>query len=252
MIDKTSNSNGKLILLGGEGLRGESRPFWQHALAGAAQAAIIPAALAGQKVGAAERQAGLAQDVLAGWGIDARIVPLTSQEDAANDELIALLHEADVLLLPGGEARALIETLGGSEAWQAVLARHAGGAAIVAAGSAAVALAGVAFTPQQPAPAALDALTFETLGGLGLLREAVPLPYYNWLQPQVARRIEALYPPGTLFAGIDDQAALIADGDGWRVEGLGSVTIWHSGERPTIVDAGHSLPPDCLPVYRPA
>ncbi len=243
--DKPS-SYGPLALLGGEGLRHDSRGLWQRLASShgqPARAVIVPAALGGQAVGAAERHTGLAQETLAGWDIAAEVV--------AGPERLDALHDAGLIALPGGDARTLIESLAGSDEWNAILEAHAHGAALAAAGSSAMGLGAVAFAPPKPGPETLDDLSYEAVDGLGLLPGLAILPYFNWLQETLVRRITALCPPGTWLVGIDDQAALIATGRGWHADGLGQVTIWQPGGRAQVVDAGQSLPADLLPPYPP-
>lgn len=252
-VDTTSR-HGPLALLGGEGLRHDSRGVWQRLAASAGQparAVIVPAALGGQTLGAAARQTGLAQETLAAWGISAEVVPVTSRSEANHLERGDAVQTADLIVLPGGNARTLTETLAGTEAWRLIREAHARGGVLVAAGSAAVALGAVAFAPPKPGPGTLDELHFEPFEGLALLPELVILPYFNWLQDALATRIAALCPPGAWLAGIDDQAALIGADGAWRVDGLGQVTLWQPGKRPHVVDVGRALPTDLLPPYPP-
>lgn len=245
-----THSTGKLALLGGEGLRTESQTFWQRLAARAQRSVIVPATLAGQKVGTPERRAGLIQDTLAGWGVGAEVVLIASRDDAEDEDIVAPLRAADLIILPGGEARALVDTLAGTAGWHAVLAQLDAGATLTAAGGAAVSLTEVAYMPGEPVPASLDGLSFERFGGLGLLRGMVALPYFTWLQAGVTARIEALYPPGTWLAGLGEQAALLTDGEMWQVAGAGHVTLWQAGKPPLTISAGETLPGDLLPTHR--
>ena len=246
--------HGVLVLLGGEGLRPTSLPLWEHlrALApqGMRRTVILPAALAAYKEGAAQRRTAQIAAALEQMGVEVSVLPIFSREQAADSAQAAALAAADCIYLGGGQPQALHRVLAGTLVWEALLSAHARGALLVASGGAAAALGSVSFTPPQPAPRTLDALQFERLDGLGLLKGIVVLPYYNWLQPQVIEQIAVLFPSDTLLIGIDDQAALIGAADGWRVEGLGSVTIRkHGGLRPLMIDAGQSVALDVLPPY---
>ena len=246
-----TDTAGPVALLGGDGLRSQSRDLWRALAAlgahGWEQAVIVPAALAGQRVGTAERRARLAQEALADAGIRARVAPIVSAGAANSEELLDDLRRADALYFPGGEARAMVAALAGSAAWEAVRERHRSGALLVAGGGAAVALGELAFAPQQPAPAAMEELRFERYEGLGLLHSLVVLPYFNWLQAPLLERIEALCPAGSWLAGIDDQAALIRVGSTWHADGPGSVTLWRAGERRQTIQAGREAPPGWQP-----
>lgn len=255
MTAADDTKQGPLVLLGGEGLRADMRDLWQElgmpAAGSERRVAVVPAALAGEKVGVPERRTGLAQDVLAGWGIGAEAVPIVTAEDANDGELLEALRFAAAVYLPGGDARAAVGVLAGSAAWRLIRQVHRAGVPLIAAGGAAVALGDAAFAPQQPAPPTLDALAYERFPGLGLLPGLVILPYFNWLQEPLVRQVEALCAPGATLVGLDDQAALIAEGGTWRAAGLGTVAIWRAGARRHIVDAGHPVPADLLPAYEP-
>lgn len=245
--------HGVLVLLGGEGLRPTSLQLWERLRALAPQGmhrtVILPTALAVHEEGAAQRRITIATAALKQMGVEVSVLPIFSREQAADPAQAAALAAADGIYLSGGRPQVLYQVLAGTPVWEALLSAHAAGALLVASGGAAVALGSVAFSPPQLAPQALDALHFERLDGLGLLKRSAILPYYNWLPPQVIGQIVALFPPDTLLVGIDDQAALIGTADGWRVEGLGSVTIRKHSLRPLMVDAGQPIALDVLPPY---
>ncbi|MGB4677124.1 MAG: Type 1 glutamine amidotransferase-like domain-containing protein [Aggregatilineales bacterium] len=254
MTAANSTNQGQLVLLGGEGLRADMRALWEGLgmprPAPERRVVIVPAALAGEKVGTPERHAGLAGETLQRWGIPTEVALIVSPEDANDDELIEPLRQASAVYLPGGDARATVEVLAGSAAWRLIRQVHRAGTTLVAASGAAVALGEMAFAPRQPAPPTLDALSYETFSGLGLLPGVVVLPYFSWLQEPLVRQVEALCPTGVTLAGLDDQAALIAAGGEWHVTGLGTVTIWQKGQRRYVIDAGRSVPADLLPTYQ--
>ncbi len=253
MSTHDATSHGALALLGGEGLRPDSAPLWQH-LASLAPAQmrhtlIVPAALAGEKVGTPERRAGAAAEGLARLGVEAQVVAILSREQAADPARVAPLMDADCLYLIGGGPRVLVDVLRDTPAWEALRVRHTQGALLIASSGAAVVLGVRGFAPERAFEQSLDGLHLEPFDGLGLLDSLVIMPYFGWLQPRVVDKVAALCPPGAQLVGIDDQAALIAALGGWQVAGFGSVTIWQPGGSRCVIDAGHAVPDGFLPPY---
>ncbi len=249
MAHMTPEATGLLVLLGGEGLRAESGELWRQIMAATASGSmshgvIVPAMLPAQKVGAAEHRARLVAETLAAWGIVAEILPILTCAQANDPAHVARLKAADFTILAGGEPRILIEVLRSSLAWDTMQERQAQGLLLIAMGGAASALGNPAFAPVRPFPQALVNLAFEPVDGLGLLPNMVVLPYFNWLQPQIVEKIEALCAPATCFVGIDAQAALVIGLGGWRAAGLGTLTLWGRGKAKQVIDAGGTVPSD--------
>lgn len=246
---------GPLALLGGEGLRFESGPLWESLAdlipTDNKAVALLPTALAGGKVGAAERRVALAADRLQALGFSPYAVNILSREDAADPALVAQMQKADAVFLLGGGPRRLADTLRDTPAWRGLLERHAAGVLLIATGGAVAALGQQAIMPRQPHPAALDELAYDTFAGLALLTDLCLLPYYGWLADPVLDRVREAT-PGLPLLGIDDQAALLWTGAEWRVTGLGSLTLWSSDGLRHLMDTGQTVPADLLPPYRKA
>ncbi len=244
---------GPLALFGGEGLREELTPAWQrlrnHLPGTAPQAAIVPTALAEHKMGMAERRGTLTAAALNKMGLEARVVPVLTRTEADSPDVAAALAAAHVIVLTGGDTRALVKVLGDSAAWVAIQQAHHQGATLVAGGGAAVALGEKAFAPQQPVPPELDRLAFECFNGMGLLPWTVILPYADWVQPTVLSQIASTCTPEARLVALDGAAVLIADSSGWNVEGSGGVTIWEQGGRRHSIPAGMRVPDGLLPPY---
>ena len=241
------------MLFGGEGLRKELMPAWQRLrdrLAGAtSQAVVVLTALAGHKVGIAERRGALTAAALNKMGLDAGVVPVLTRAEADSPQVAAALASGQVIVLTGGDARALVEVLGSSAAWAAIQEAHCQGAALVAGGGAAVALGERAFAPQQPVPPELDRLAFECFNGMGLLPRTLILPYADWVQPAVLSQIASTCALEAHLVALDSAAALIADSSGWNVEGPGGVTVWEQNGQQHSIPAGMRVPDGLLPPY---
>jgi cyanophycinase-like exopeptidase len=235
-------------MLGGEGM---DSGLWSAVLGallpgGPARVVVVPSALAGQKVGTPERRAGLLADAIAPHGGEVDIIPILT-DGAEDSALIARLEMADLIALTGGEVRSLVEVLSGSRAWEAILRSVGAGAALAAAGGAAVGLCADAYAPVEPVPGELSDLAFEPVAGLGLLRGLVVLPFFNWLQTEVASRIEDLTPPGSTLLGLGAGTAMTLGTSGWRVVGEGNATIWRKGGPRQVIRPGESIPDHLIP-----
>lgn len=233
-----------LAILGGEGLRTQAAAIWQQILQTVAsedwRAVVIQAVSDDHPAGTRERRARLIVDTLQKLGLLAEVLSLTGSADTPSS-----IAYFPVMYLTG-DTRTLCERLAGSELWASLRANLPD--VVIAAGSAAVALGDQAFVPVKPYPAALDSLEFELLPGLGLLEDMIVMPYFAWLPNDVISRIRALSPSDATLVGIDDQAALIAQAGRWRVEGLGSISVFRPGQPPRLADAGLAVPEDLLPL----
>lgn len=238
-------NSGAVILFGGEGLRSEQESVWNRILTlipAKSPCMIVPSALAGKKIGIIEGRVKLVQETLAGFGVEAEPVMILRQEEADDPALVGILETAGCIILIGGEQRVLCDVLRGRQAWQAILERHQAGAALVASGGATVALGQGGFAPVKPYPAEVGVLDYESFPGLNVLPGKMLLPQFNWLPEPVVQKIAAICPPDAVLVGIDDQAALIRDNQGWVVTGLGSVTIHVKGQADRVVEAGQKIP----------
>jgi hypothetical protein len=242
MTESPHSSHFRIALLGGEALRPESTPLWRELLmigGSTPQVAIVPFALAKMPLSQLERRTQITRDRLIELGAQAEII-------APSDES-ASLNRTQIVYLPGGDQRVVCEMLPASGIWQSIQ-QSTDILLIAASGGAAVAFGKQAFAPVAPYPAGLDDLAFEILPGLGLLRDAIVLPYYSWLQDQVVERIRALAPESKLL-GIDDQAAIISHPNGWQVAGHGTVSVFRHKQPPAIFDPGQTIPPEILAPY---
>lgn len=246
----THNSTGPLVLLGGEGLGADSAALWQRiaelAPAQPCRALILPAALAGHKLGMPERRATLAQQALASFGLQADVLPVLTRERADDSLVCAQVKSGACIYLTGGEPRVLRDVLHDTALWRTITAHHAAGAPLIAAGGAVAALGSCGFAAHGPTPPALGDQTLERFDGLGLLPETAILPYADWLSPELVARIRMLCLPGTLLVAIDHTAALVHTSEGWQVEGSSTVTFWRGGDLLYTAAAGQPIPPGLL------
>lgn len=242
------HSSMSVAVLGGEGLRPESTPLWHTLLARLPdkerRVLVVQATTDDHPAGTRERRAKLITESLERLGLIIEVVSLKA--GAPNPSAAA---PASAVYLTG-DTRSLCSCLVGTTLWESICSREHRPSLLIASGGASVALGERAFAPRKPYPASLDALEFDTLPGLALLPNLMILPYYIWLPDEVIYKIAAMVSDETILVGIDDQAALITSDHTWKVDGLGSVTVFRRGVAPRMIDAGITVPADLLSPIR--
>jgi cyanophycinase len=169
-------------------------------------------------------------------GVEAVPVVVQDREDAESEELAALIEGAGLIYLSGGNPPFLARTMRGTRVWQAVLDAWESGAAL--AGCSAGAMALTSWVPDIREAAA------EPDPGLGVVPAFRVIPHFDrllqWMPDLVDRFLEALA-PGVTLLGIDEETALVGDGDRWVVHGQQSVWVISAGGRDPY-SAGDVLP----------
>ena len=149
--------------------------------------------------------------------------------DAADPNLIAPLEEADVVYLTGGDPAHLLETLRGSLLLAALRGALARGAVVAGSSAGAMVLGS-----RMRYRGWLDAL--------GVVDRVTVLPHHERADPDVvAAELAEEAPPGQVVLGIDAMTACFDDGNGWKVLGPGSVTLYEDGAWRGYA-AGESVP----------
>ena len=175
---------------------------------------IVPTAAAAQNPAKAASN-GVAY--FSALGADASAVMALGPADAADPDLIGPLEQADVVYLAGGDPAHLLDTLRGSPMLAALHDALARGA-VVAGSSAGAMVLGSRMRYRG------------WLDTLGVVDGVIVLPHHERADPEsVAAELAREAPPGQTVLGIDAMTACFDDGDGWRVLGRGSVTVYRDG-----------------------
>ena len=147
-------------------------------------------------------------------------VPLEvlDREDADSPELASQVAGAGLVYLSGGNPGYLANTLAGTAVWQAILQAWRSGAALAGCSAGACALSRLADDFRRPGRYSGE--------GLAVVPQLVVLPHFDrfeqWM-PGLADRMMARTPPDATLVGIDEETALVADGEGFTVRGNKSV-----------------------------
>jgi cyanophycinase len=175
--------------------------------------------------GSIARWTALGAEQAARLGVEAvpvKVLDRESAEDAANAEQI---RGAGLIYLSGGNPAYLADTLRGTRVWAAIAEEWQKGAALAGCSAGAMALTGR--VPDIRRPEA------DPREGLGAVPKLWALPHFDRLKewaPRTAELVRAQVPAGMTLIGIDEETAMVGDGDDlsrWVVHGRQSV--WVSG-----------------------
>lgn len=154
----------------------------------------------------------------ASMGIEPVALEVLDAEDADRPELALKVAGAGLVYLSGGNPGYLAHTLAGTAVWQAILRAWRSGAALAGCSAGACALSRLADDFRRPGRYSGE--------GLAVVPQLVVLPHFDrfeqWM-PGLAERMLARTPSDATLIGIDEETALVADGDDFTVRGNKSV-----------------------------
>ena len=178
-------------------------------------ALIIPTAAAAERpLLAAEN--GIRQfDML---GARASSLMALNSADANEEGLTSAVDGADIIYLSGGNPAHLLEVLEGSLLLQRMLDALERGAILAGSSAGAMVMGGrMRFRQWRDA--------------LGIAPGAAVLPHHERSsKSQTSREVSVQTTEGLVVLGIDGATGCVSDGDGWRVLGAGSVTVYGVGD----------------------
>jgi cyanophycinase len=211
-----------------------------------AHVALIPTASALEE-GQPERWNAMGAAHFAALGARPAPLRLLHREDAVAHATAAALRAATFFYFSGGNPEYLAATLEDTPAWEAVAARHRGGA-VVAGCSAGAMFLGSYLLRVRSIREGQGPLWRQ---GLGLAAGLAILPHFDrigrFLDAERFREVLAAAPCGVTVVGIDEDTALVrltSTPDGprrWRVMGRQSISVFHEGGRVTVYQSGEEL-----------
>jgi cyanophycinase len=172
---------------------------------------------------------------------------LLDRADAAAEQVVAALDEANFYYFSGGDPQYSVETLRDTPAWDTIRRRQAAGAVLAGCSAGAMMLGGYTLAVRE----LVSGRPPEWLPALGLLPTIAVMPHFDrvaqFVGAELFRAIVASAPPGITLVGIDEDTALIASASdtgsrAWRVIGRQSVSIFGAGGR-RVYQAGEQVPP---------
>jgi cyanophycinase len=170
----------------------------------------------------------------AGIGITVEAILVVDAASASDPGHVAALRAAHLVHLPGGDPDLVPGTLAGTEAWEAILAAHAGGAVVAGASAGAMGLAGATWTPNG------------FVRGLGLVQGIVVVPHFETFDRR-GRDADIAHVAAQRLAvvGLDERTGVIREAHGrWRVAGAGRAVLLPDGAEALTARHGDVLPID--------
>lgn len=172
---------------------------------------IIPTAAAAERPMLAAEN-GIRQFDL--MGARATSLMVLNSADANDEELTSAVDSTDIIYLTGGNPAHLLEVLRGSLMLRRML-DAVGRGAILAGSSAGAMVMG-------------DRMRFrQWTDTLGVVPGVAVLPHHERAsKSQTSREVSVQTAEGLVVVGIDGATGCVSEGDGWRVLGVGSVTVY--------------------------
>lgn len=164
-------------------------------------------------------------------GVETRAVHLKTKEEASKDDVLAALDGASMFFFCGGNPLHLARVLEGSPALDTIKQALAAGAAFAGCSAGAM-VAGARAEGRGPA--------FWHVG-LGLLPTIRFGVHWNRMPGFLPGLKEFLIQGGSRrehFIGIDEDTAILGDGESWRVFGQGGVDVRSRGTRARYTAGG--------------
>jgi cyanophycinase len=222
-----NDPKGRTFLLMGSG---EFEP-WSNEIEAAAldgrtgPVAVFPTASSAEGDEVFGRWGTMGLEHYASAGIDARVLPVKTREDAELEEHARALEGAAMVFFSGGKPHHLAETIHGTRLWEALKAALDAGT--VYAGCSAGALIASQSREQRRERGVRTGWVY----GLGLVPHVSFGVHWDKVKviPGLRSVVMSRIPPGSWFVGLDERTAILGDGHSWRVFGEGQVTVRHAG-----------------------
>jgi len=193
---------------------------------------ILPTASAPEGAAVFDRWARMGLDHYEGRGLNAEVVPLKDRADASDPDVVGRLRGASVTFFSGGNPAYLAATLEGTPAWSAILEGVARGMAYAGCSAGVACLGEGAPDSSQRDPAASGGIMRP---GLELFPGTYFMPHWDALNsyvPGLRELLRGAVPDGRRVVTIDENTAMVGDGNEWSVKGSGAVGVLHeSAER---------------------
>ncbi len=191
----------------------------------------LPTAAGEEGPASIDRWVALGARQAARLGVEAVPVLALDRATADAEENARRVAGAGLIYLSGGSPAHLVDTLRGTRVWEAILAAWRGGAALAGCSAGAIAL--TAWVPD------LRDRSTAPRDGLAVVPRLRVLPHFDRLErwsPGMGEGAAAHLPPGVALVGIDEETAIVSDGDDlrcWSVRGRGAAWVLTAeGRRP--------------------
>ena len=161
-------------------------------------------------------------------GVACEVLDVRDRTDADDVGVAERLTGSSVVYFSGGNPAYLASTLNGSALWKAVLTGLDRGMGHIGC-SAGMASLG----RKSPDSTVSDFSPTMWADGLRLFPRTWFGPHWNMLDrymPALTQHIDATVPADDLLVGVDEQTAIVGDGERWQVVGVGAAHVREAGE----------------------
>ncbi len=166
-------------------------------------------------------------------GVDSIFLPIFTREDANNPEYAALIKDAALIYMSGGDPHYLAETLMDTPLWSAIQKNWRSGTSLAGCSAGAMVLSSHIpnFRLLKKSPTA----------GLNLLPEIRVIPHFNkffrWI-PESAAKVLLHVPDDSILIGVDELTAIVkrSGDDHWVVVGEAKVHVLKGMPDQQLVD----------------
>jgi cyanophycinase len=156
-------------------------------------------------------------------GVEQRWLPVFDAKSANDVEIAEKIKDAGVIYLSGGDPTYLSETLRDSIVWKEIINQWNKGTSLAGCSAGAM-----AFTDWVPRMRIKLNRKDQSVKGLGLLPHIRVIPHFDrmlgWV-PDLLTRYLLNTPENVTLVGIDEDTALVGDGNSWIVKGRQSVWV---------------------------
>ena len=193
---------------------------------------ILPTASAPEGDAVFEDWGARGQAHYAHLGLEAEVVPLKTRADAEDQRLCAKIDDAGVVFFSGGNPAYLADTLRATPFWQALVRALSAGAAYAGCSAGAMLLG----------EAAVDSTATEFSAaawrpGIGFLRGVWVAPHWDALDadvPGLRDFIAGSVANDHTLLTLDENTAIVGDGDTWSVLGRGAAGLPFAEDAPSF------------------
>ncbi len=164
-------------------------------------------------------------------GVEAEVVPIKSRADAGRPEFVAKLQGASEVFFSGGNPASLAQILSGTPFYRQMV--HAMRDGLAYGGCS----AGVACLPEMSPDSSVESLEEIRRDGwkpgLRLFSGVLFMPHWDALDgflPGLTQWVIGSVPEGCRLLALDENTALVGDGERWTVLGLGGIHVLTDGD----------------------
>jgi cyanophycinase-like exopeptidase len=215
-----------------------------HARTGSDRVLILPAASAPEGDDVFDRWSAMGMEHYTRMDLKPEVVPIKTRDDALREEMAEVFAGAGLIFFSGGNPKHLVETFRDTPAWRGILEAIGAGTAFGGCS------AGVAFLGEHaPDSQRPDFGPDRYGGGLAYFTGVEFAPHWDALdvyKPGLQAQVRKAMTPGFLHVLLDEETAMVGDGDLFRVMGRGRITIvagdedrlYHAGDTFSLTEAG--------------